>query len=95
MDRARDWTELILLVDPDNVNALYNTACAMAKAGETDLALEILTQVTPKAGLEGILWMRRDTDLDGLRGDSRFEKIMADAERRISSEGAEAKPVIS
>jgi adenylate cyclase len=83
MERARDWAELVLLLDPENTNAVYNTACGMAKAGEAGLALELLTQTVARIGIEGVLWIRQDTDWASLHGDPRFEAIMDQAESRL------------
>ena len=87
ISRARDWAELILLLDPES-NALYNTSCGMAKAGEADLALELLAQVAAGIGVEGLLWIREDSDWAEFHGDPRFEEIMNKAERRLAAEGS-------
>lgn len=87
LERARDWAELVLLLDPENTNALYNTGCGMAKAGEADLALELLAQVATKIGLEGLLWIREDSDWAAVRGDPRFAAIIDETERRLNREG--------
>jgi adenylate cyclase len=91
IERARDWAELVLLIDPENSNALYNTACGMAKAGEADVALDLLAQVTAGIGLEGILWIRQDNDWTKLRDHPRFEEIMKQAERRLMTEQSESE----
>jgi hypothetical protein len=91
IDRARDWAELVMLIEPENSNALYNTACGMAKAGVADLALELLAQVLAGIGKEGLLWIREDSDWAAFQGDPRFEEIMAKAERRLAAEQAEAE----
>lgn len=87
MDRARDWAELVMLLDPENNNALYNTACGMAKAGQADFALELLAQVALKIGMEGLLWIRKDSDWASFHGNPRFKEIMSEAERRLVAEG--------
>ena len=86
LDRARDWAELVLLLDPDNMNAVYNTSCGMAKAGEADVALDLLSQVLSRMGLEGLLWIREDTDWAGLHDHPRFLALMDEAERRLAVE---------
>lgn len=87
IERARDWAELVLLLDPENSNSLYNTSCGMAKAGEADLALELLAQVAAGIGVEGLLWIREDSDWAAFHGDPRFEAILNEAERRLAAEG--------
>ena len=96
IERARDWAELVLLIDPENnSNALYNTSCGLAKAGEADLALELLAQVAAKIGLEGVLWIREDGDWAEFHGDPRFENIINDAERRLAAEGSGPDSVVA
>lgn len=87
IERARDWAELIQLLDPEG-NALYNTSCGMVKAGDFELALNLLAQVLNTTGLEGLLWIREDSDWAAFHGDPRFEKIMNDAERRLAAKGS-------
>ena len=84
IDRARDWAELAMLLDPGNSNALYNSACGMAKAGEADLALDLLENVAQGIGLEALLWIRQDTDWADFHGNARFEEIMDATERRLT-----------
>jgi adenylate cyclase len=86
IDRARDWAELVLLLDPDNMNAVYNASCGMAKAGDTDAALELLSQVVARMGLEGLLWIRQDSDWADLRDDPRFSSMLDEAGRRLATE---------
>jgi len=87
---ARDWAELVLLMDPDNNNALYNVACGMAQAGEADLAFELLARSTTTVGLEGLQNIRADTDWDPLRDDPRFSALLEAAARRLGLEPASA-----
>lgn len=93
IERARDWAELVLLLDPENSNSLYNTACGMAKAGEKDLALSLLAQVAQGIGIEGLLWIREDGDWAAFHGDPRFEEILAQAERRLAAEGSKPERI--
>ena len=83
LERARDWAELVLLVDPDNSNAVYNVACGMSLAGEADLALELLARIMTTVGLEGLNAIRQDTDWAPLRDDPRFVRMLDDASRRL------------
>ncbi|HEY6047419.1 MAG TPA: TIR domain-containing protein [Sphingomicrobium sp.] len=91
VERARDWAELVMLVEPGNSNSVYNTACGMAKAGEADLALELLTRVMGGIGKEGFLWVREDSDWASLHGDPRFEALIAETERRLAAEQPDAE----
>jgi len=86
LERARDWAELVLLVDPDNLNAVYNVGCGMAQAGEADLAFELLAKASTNVGLEGLQNIRMDTDLDPLRADPRFAALLDTVSRRLGLE---------
>ena len=94
-DRARDWAELVLLLDPENMNAVYNASCGMANASQTEVALDLLSQVVERIGLEGLLWIQQDNDWAGLRDHPRFLALMSEAERRISLEQGEAEPLLA
>ena len=60
---------------------LYNIACAAARAGDKDGALDWLNRAM-QAGFEGASTARHDDDLDSLRGDSRFRKLLREMEDR-------------
>ena len=75
------------------MNALYNTSCGMAKAGEADLALLLLAQVMANIGIEGLLWIREDSDWADFRSDPRWLAIMDQAEQRLTAEGRRADRV--
>jgi adenylate cyclase len=76
-ERAKSWTQQALLLDPDNTQLIYNLACGMAKAGETDFALDLLSRSIAMSGEEGFLWAQVDTDLDPVRADPRYRAMMA------------------
>lgn len=57
---------------------LYNLACSEARAGNTDKAFERLTQAIA-VGFDAADRMRNDSDLDSLRGDARFRKVLREA----------------
>jgi adenylate cyclase len=52
----------------------YNIACAMALAGETDRALELL-EIHARKGAVLLDWLEHDNDWDGLRNEPRFDEI--------------------
>jgi adenylate cyclase len=81
-DRALEWAERALLLDPENTNLRYNLGCSFTKAGLFDRAIELLERVVESAQPEGLRWMRSDSDLDPLRGDPRFEQMLSAAEAR-------------
>ena len=59
--------------------SLYNLACAYALTGRTDKALKALEE-SRAAGFDLAEPLRSDPDLDSLRSDPRFERLVADIE---------------
>jgi adenylate cyclase len=81
-DRAREWMERALLIDPDNLNMRYNFACALAKFGDRDAALRMLESSISR--LKGSLGNAEyDPELESIRDDPRFQKILGDAKKRL------------
>jgi adenylate cyclase len=87
--RAKDWMRRALLVDPDNLNMRYNFACTLAAlSGDPEAALAMLEPVLER-GTDGTVKNARiDPDLARLRGDPRFQAMLAAAEARLAA----AKP---
>lgn len=70
-DRAIDVMARALGKHPDNYNVLYNLACAEARAGKPDSALDHLNravELDPRARE----WAQQDEDLASIRDDPRF-----------------------
>jgi adenylate cyclase len=76
-ERAREWTQRALLLDPENVNLRYNLMCGMVRLGDTDMALDLLQDVLATAAFSTLSWMARDTDLDPIREHPRFKELFA------------------
>ncbi|MEO8618836.1 MAG: hypothetical protein ABI412_05685, partial [Sphingomicrobium sp.] len=77
VDRAKDWLERALFLDPDEPIATYNAACTYAQLGEIDRAFEALGKWSKNRGMEMELWLDTDADLDPLRDDARFTELAA------------------
>ena len=83
-DEAMETIERALLIDPENLNMRYNFACVLtAYLHEFDAALDLLEPVfvTSNAGL--IKATMVDPDLDLLRGNPRFTKMLSAAQERV------------
>jgi adenylate cyclase len=81
-DRAKEWMDRALLIDPDNLNMRYNFACAFSKLGEIDAALHMLESSVSR--IQGSLGNAEfDPDLENIRSDPRFGKILSDAKKRL------------
>jgi adenylate cyclase len=74
--RAREWMSRALALEPEDINTQYNVACAYTDMGDTDAALDLLERIMPKSGQEMTEWIKYDSDLDPLRNQPRFKKLM-------------------
>ncbi|MEO8455736.1 MAG: TIR domain-containing protein [Sphingomicrobium sp.] len=83
-ERTREWIARALLIDPDNLNMRYNFACVLAShLGDKDGALSMLQGTLPKAGPYQVRVAETDTDLDLLRDDPRFQRLLDQAKKRL------------
>jgi adenylate cyclase len=85
-ERAREWIDRALLVDPDNMLMRYNFACALSlHLQDADGAIELLRSVLSRdPGASNLEAARTDPDLDPIREDPRFKPLMAEAEERLA-----------
>jgi adenylate cyclase len=89
LDRARDWIDRALLLEPDNISMRYNLACALViDIKDHDAALELF-----RPYFEGVIsptqikHMTADPDLDPIRDDPRFKEMLAAAKQRLGITG--------
>jgi adenylate cyclase len=84
-ERAREWIERALLVDPENLNMRYNFACAYARdLGDKEAALKMLESAMCR--LQGSIGnLEFDPDLECLRDDPRFHKIVNETKARLAA----------
>ena len=88
-DRAKDWMRRALLIDPDNLLMRNNFACTLATwLGDPEAALAMLGPVLERGPHWLVRFARADPDFAGLRGDARFQAMLAAAEARLAA----AKP---
>jgi adenylate cyclase len=83
-ERAREWMERALLLDPDNMYMRYNLAWpALAFFKDTELALQLLEPALEKGGRTLVSLASADRNLDVLRDDPRFDRMLSEAKRRV------------
>ena len=90
-ERAREWIERAMLLDPENDNMRYNFACIFAcymQDKEAALALLATTVLRSRTHFAAV---RSDPDFDGLREDPRFIALI---ERAAARFGAGAAPTV-
>jgi adenylate cyclase len=89
-ERAKEWVNRALLIDPDNMNARYNFACMLTsflKPADVDAALELLGPFFETVATGFLNHAQADPDLDPLRDDPRFKAMVAAAEARLATTG--------
>jgi adenylate cyclase len=85
-ERAKEWMNRALLIDPENINARYNFACALTThLKDADAALELLRPVFENLAVGFLNHAKADPDLDSLREDLRFKAMVAAAEARLGA----------
>ena len=84
-ERAKEWAERAILLDPDNVNLRYNFACSLiVDLHDYETALDMLGPRFETMGIEVLNWVKADPDLDPIRDDPRFKAMFAAAEARLA-----------
>ena len=85
-ERAKDWIDRALLIDPDNMNARYNFACIMTTyLKDSEAALKLIAPVFETLAIGFLNHAKADPDLDPLRDDPRFKAMIAAAETRLAA----------
>ena len=87
VERAKEWIERALLIEPENRNMQYNFACVTAvylndPDGAIDLLEPVLKEITISLYRNALI----DPDLDGLRSMPRFQAMMAATAKRLGAE---------
>jgi len=82
-ERAREWIDRAMLIDPDNVNMRYNFACVLAAhLDEKEEALKLLDRTLAISGVTALRMTETDPDFDVLRDMPGFQKMIARERKR-------------
>ena len=83
--RAKDWINRALLLDPDNILMRYNLACSLAQElKDYDRAIEVIEPYFGRTvSATQIRHADSDPDLDGIRNDPRFKQMVSGAKDRL------------
>jgi adenylate cyclase len=93
LERAREWIERATLLDPDNLYMRYNLAWPLiAFFKDKDAALEMLEPAFARAGRNLISLASADRNLDPLRDDPRFQRMLGAAQERVKAAPARFTP---
>jgi adenylate cyclase len=85
IDRGKDWLQRSLLLDPENIMVLYNSACGLTyKNADLDGALDLLEQYFERVESPGnILHAEIDPDMGPIRDHPRFKQMLSGAKERV------------
>jgi adenylate cyclase len=75
-ERALEWSARALELYPHDTSALINVACLYVKTDDRTRAMELLDRVFAR-GFGKRDWVANDPDYGPLRGEPRFERMLA------------------
>ncbi len=85
-ERAKQWINRALLIDPDNLLARFNFACASASLlGDSKGAVELIAPVLARDAGHLVKSAASDPDLDLIRDDPHFQEMLAKAQARVAT----------
>ena len=74
-EKALQWADRAIRIEPDDAMVLYNVGCIYALAGEVVPAIEFLER-SVVAGLAHRTWIEHDSNLYSLREHPRFKRLV-------------------
>ncbi len=85
LERGKDWIQRALLLDPENMMVMYNSACSLTyRNSDLDGALDLLEQYFERVESPGnIHHAEIDPDMDPVRKHPRFTAMLAKAKKRL------------
>ena len=85
-DRAKEWIQRAMLIAPENLTMRYNLVCALTRyLHDHAAALDLLGTFVDKMNAMLVSHTLIDPDMDALRADPRFQKMMTDAQARLAA----------
>jgi adenylate cyclase len=87
-ERAKQWIQRGLLLDPDNLSMRYNLACALTvELHDGEGALDVLETFFERVQSPiHVKHLEADPDMDGLRDNPRFTQMLGAAKQRLAME---------
>jgi adenylate cyclase len=84
-DRAKEWIQRGLLLDPENLSMRYNLACALVmELKDPDMAIDVLELFFERVGSPiHVKHLEVDPDLNAIRDLPRFKEMLAAAKDRL------------
>ncbi|MGH8215313.1 MAG: TIR domain-containing protein [Rhodanobacteraceae bacterium] len=85
-DRAKALMNQAMVIDPDNINMLYNFACGLATyVDDKEAALAMLKPLFARTTESLLRYLKDDPDFDSLHDDPRYQSMVAAAEARLAA----------
>lgn len=85
-EKAKEMIERGLMLDPDNLNMLYNFGATYAtQLEDTEAAFGLIESSIGRASGTLISWAEIDPDVDSIRDDPRFRSVLAAAKARVAA----------
>ncbi|HSG28916.1 MAG TPA: hypothetical protein VLA34_10580, partial [Candidatus Krumholzibacterium sp.] len=75
-ERGEKLIQRAFELDPGNVGTYYNVACMYSNANEIDKSIAHLKKAL-ELGFNHREWVEKDPDLNNIRSDPRFKKILS------------------
>jgi len=88
-EKALKWLERVKLIDPDDNNARYNSACTYAQLGEVEQAIDTLEEWAKHCGAEQEIWFLHDADLDSVRDHPRYPGLLGTFKEKAAQAAAQ------
>jgi adenylate cyclase len=83
-ERAREWAERALELEPSNYILRYNIGCAYAtELDDHERALDLVEESLTHLGIDHVRHAGNDPDMASVRDHPRFAKMLADARQRL------------
>jgi len=78
-DRAKDWVRRALLIDPENLDVRYNSACLLVNTlNDVQSGIDVLEAFLERVQSKNhIKHLEADPDLNGIRTEPRFQQMLA------------------
>ncbi|MCH8273994.1 MAG: tetratricopeptide repeat protein [Armatimonadetes bacterium] len=81
LEKGLEWGERAVAIDPMDSAVLYNVACGYVRAGELDMAVDVLEK-TLALGYPPLEWMEQDSDISPLWEHPRFKAVVEEFRKR-------------
>jgi adenylate cyclase len=90
-ERALEWAERAIAIDPEDYNSHYNVACFLSGGGAVEKAIDTLEHCVPRLTLRQLQWMAQDVDMNPLRDHPRYQALIRRLETSLAKAEGQSK----